>query len=181
MKGRLVAVVGPSGVGKDSVMAALEDACTSIRCVRRVVTRSADAEGEDFDAVSEAQFEDMQRTEAFALHWRAHGLCYGIPRETLETHGKGLSLLVNLSRSVLLEAQALFPEFCVLHLTAPLDVLAKRLKARGRESKSAIAMRLERAEFALPKGLHNVIEVENTGTLSDTAHKALQALQLESA
>ena len=50
--GRLIAVVGPSGVGKDSVMAGLHGAIPDLHLVRRVITRAPDLGGEDYDAVS---------------------------------------------------------------------------------------------------------------------------------
>ena len=54
MSGRMIAVVGPSGVGKDTVTQALVDAAPQLSLVRRVITRAADAGGEDYDAASPA-------------------------------------------------------------------------------------------------------------------------------
>ena len=81
MTGRLIAVVGPSGVGKDTVMAALVAADPRLALVRRVITRPSDAGGEDFDGVDRATFETMRDAGAFALWWSAHELSYGIPVE----------------------------------------------------------------------------------------------------
>lgn len=177
MAGRLIGVVGPSGVGKDSVMAALAGQQETVQLVRRVITRAGDAGGEVFDAVDEARFEALVRQGAFALHWRAHGLRYGVPRTVRDDLAKGAICLVNLSRSVLLEAQAAFDGFAVVSLWAPHAVLAERLAARGRESAEGVAARLERAEFAVPTGLHRVIEVENTGPVEETAERVWAALQ----
>ena len=55
--GRLVVVVGPSGVGKDTLIGALAEHCPEIVVARRVITRAAGAKGEDHDAVSEALFD----------------------------------------------------------------------------------------------------------------------------
>ena len=52
----MIAVVGPSGVGKDTVTQALVDAAPQLSLVRRVITRAADAGGEDYDAVSVPMF-----------------------------------------------------------------------------------------------------------------------------
>ena len=44
-KGPVIAVVGPSGVGKDSLMEALRQADPSIKLMRRVITRAPEAGG----------------------------------------------------------------------------------------------------------------------------------------
>ena len=55
-EGRLIAGVGPSGVGKDSVMQGVAEVMPQLHLVRRVITRAPGLGGEDYDAVSEAQF-----------------------------------------------------------------------------------------------------------------------------
>lgn len=179
MVGRLVGVVGPSGVGKDSVMRALAEARPDIRLVRRVITRPAEAGGEVFDGVSAAEFARREAAGDFALSWRAHGLCYGVPVSVEAQLGEGHICLVNLSRSVLGEARARFADFSVLHLTAPRAVLARRLAGRGREGAEAIEDRLSRADFALPDGLPGVVQVANDGALQDTVARVLAVLQPE--
>lgn len=178
--GRLIAVVGPSGVGKDSVMAGIAAAVPAFVPVRRVITRPADSGGEVFDAVSEAEFADMVHRGAFCLHWGAHGLYYGIPRDILADVQAGETRMANLSRGVLARAAALFPVLTVLHVTASPDTLARRLVGRGRESTAQVAERLERASLPLPQGLETVT-LSNDGALADTVAQAVSALQPERA
>jgi len=173
--GRLVAVVGPSGVGKDSVMRALVEARPQMHLVRRVITRPSDAGGEAFDGVSEDDFAARAGAGAFALSWRAHGLRYGIPRGVEDVLAAGRDAVVNLSRAVLPEAAARFPGLVVICLTADPDTLARRLAARGREDPDEIARRLARAEFALPAGTGAVF-IDNTGALDDTVAAILSHL-----
>lgn len=175
MSGRMIAVVGPSGVGKDTVMQALVDAAPQLSLVRRVITRDADAGGEDFDAVSVPMFAGMQAAGEFALSWQAHGLRYGIPATVDTDLAQGRDLLVNLSRSVLEAAQARFGTMPVLLLTASPAVLRARLTARGREDGREIDARLARAGFALPGGI-NAIHIDNSGPIADTVQRALRAL-----
>lgn len=175
MTGRLIAVVGPSGVGKDSVMEGLAAHDSRLSLVRRVITRPSAAGGEDFDGVTEAVFADLRDQGTFALHWGAHGLYYGIPADIQADLAAGKDLLANLSRSVLLEAAQRFPGMKVLSITADREVLAQRLSARGRETSEEIAQRLERANYALPNGL-NVIELDNSGALEDTIKRAASLL-----
>jgi len=93
--GRLIAVVGPSGVGKDSLIEALCAARPGLLRARRVITRPP-AKSEPFDAVSEAEFERMRATGRFALHWGAHDLHYGIPVETLTEVREGGAVIATL-------------------------------------------------------------------------------------
>ncbi|MEM6480398.1 MAG: phosphonate metabolism protein/1,5-bisphosphokinase (PRPP-forming) PhnN [Pseudomonadota bacterium] len=179
--GRFLAVVGPSGVGKDSVMAALVTVKPEIGIVRRVITRGSGEIGEESISVDGATFETMANEGRFLLHWEAHGLRYGIPIQARHELQAGQTLLVNLSRSVLLEAQARVAHLTVIKLTAPSGVLAERLVQRGRENAAAIEKRLARAERALPDGLQHVWEVSNAGALSNTVQTILDLLQPESA
>ncbi|MEG4642684.1 phosphonate metabolism protein/1,5-bisphosphokinase (PRPP-forming) PhnN [Paracoccus sp. APAP_BH8] len=175
MSRRLVAVVGPSGAGKDTLMALACAARPDIRAARRVVTRPAEAGGEDFEPVTEAEFAARERAGAFALHWRAHGLGYGIPAAALAGQG---TLLINASRAVLAEARARFPGLTVLLVTAPPEVLARRLAGRGRESGADQAARLARAAFPLPPGIVPRVVV-NDGTPEQGLARFLAALQPE--
>ncbi|WP_170334230.1 phosphonate metabolism protein/1,5-bisphosphokinase (PRPP-forming) PhnN [Ruegeria arenilitoris] len=177
----VIAVVGPSGVGKDSVMEALEARANGIQRVRRVITRPEGEEGEEFERVSVDVFEQMLLDGAFALHWPAHGLHYGIPQEIVEQRREAKAVLVNLSRSVLLQAQDEFGELIVVSLTADAEVLAQRLSSRGRESSAEQMRRLGRARAPLPEGLNRVIEVDNSGSLDDTVNEILTGLQPERA
>lgn len=180
MTGQLVAVVGPSGVGKDSVMAGIVAADPRFGLVRRVITRDAAAGGEDFDAVTPQDFARMVDRGEFCLHWQAHGLHYGIPARLCDELAAGGWRLVNLSRAALPEAAALFPGLLVLNLTASPEVLAARLSGRGRETVTDIAQRLSRAALTLPEGV-NRIDLSNDGDLADTVSRALRLLQPERA
>ena len=174
--GRLIAVVGPSGVGKDSVMAGLHGAIPDLHLVRRVITRAPDLGGEDYDAVSVSQFEALVEDGAFAVHWRAHGLHYGIPITVKYQLGKGTDCLVNFSRKALAQATEIFPGLVVLNITAKPETLALRLAARARETKEEISKRLAQADKPLPAGL-KVIDLANDGPLSQTIARGAALLQ----
>ena len=143
----LILVVGPSGAGKDTLLGMARQALAGdprFRFARRVITRAADAGGEDHDAVSEAEF--AQRS--FALHWQAHGLRYGIPLGVTGDLARGLAVVANVSRGVIASAAERFPTRVIV-VTASPEILARRLAERGRETAADVAKRLGRG-VAIP-------------------------------
>lgn len=183
-RGRFIAVVGPSGVGKDSVMEAL---CRStppqmpnLQRVQRVITRAPEAGGEDYHPVTTPDFLSRAQAGQFALWWQAHGLHYGIPASVHDDLAAGRDVIANLSRSKLQEAASIFPDFVVLSITAPASVLARRLAARGRESEADIAARLARSTLSMPDTLP-IITLVNDTTLEACVAQALSHLYPEHA
>ena len=168
----LVLVVGPSGAGKDTLLDAARRALAGnarYRFVRRAITRPEDAGGEAHEAVSEAEF----AVRDFALSWRAHGLRYGIPADIAKDIARGVTVVANVSRSVVADAAARFPTR-VIEVTAPAPVLADRLRARGREDANDVAARLARV-VALPADL-TLTTVVNDGALEIGVERFLAAV-----
>lgn len=176
MPGRVYAIVGPSGVGKDTLMAEAVVRRPDLYLVRRVITRPEEAGGEPFEGVTEAEFARRKADGAFVLDWEAHGLCYGIPRSVEQAVEAGRDVVFNGSRAVLGRAWEVFPTLCVIHVTARDEVLAGRLAQRGRETPEEIARRLARAAYDIPHGPPMRV-VENNGTLQEAARAFLDALQ----
>jgi ribose 1,5-bisphosphokinase len=173
----IFAIVGPSGAGKDTLIAEALRARPGLRLVRRVITRPSLAGGEDFEGVSVQEFAARKARGEFALDWEAHGLCYGIPKAQIDGPG---DVLFNGSRAALTLAAKVFPGLRVVLVTAPDDVLAARLADRGRESAVEIQGRLARAAFTLPDGIL-AGTVVNDSTLDAGVIRLLAVLQPVSA
>ncbi len=178
MAGRVFAVVGPSGAGKDTLIAAARAARPDLHVARRVITRPEEAGGEPFEGVTPAEFAARAARGDFVLQWRAHGLDYAIPRSIEAALAEGRDVIFNGSRAMLGEAWAAFPNLGVILVTAPPRVLAERLAARGRETAEEIAGRLARARYAVPPGIPLRV-VENGGSLEAAVAAFLAALQPE--
>jgi ribose 1,5-bisphosphokinase len=157
MTGRLWFVVGPSGAGKDTVLAGLAARLTlqdNVLIARRVITRPCQLGGaEQHLSVTDDGFARLDAAGAFALNWASHGLSYGIGVEVRTWLTAGMQAVANGSRAALPLARAAFgPALRVVEITAPPDLLAERLAIRGRESAPDIAARLKRTGALAPTG-----------------------------
>jgi ribose 1,5-bisphosphokinase len=176
-RGRLILVVGPSGAGKDSLIAWCKAHFAGDAAVvfpRRIITRLAADSSEDHDVVPEATYGQMAANGDFALHWRAHGLGYGIPASIAADLAAGRSVVVNVSRAVLDEARRRFPPVTVVSVTVPAAILAERLRRRNRESAEDITGRLARADAYAVTG-EDVVALDNSGSI-DVAGSVLAAI-----
>jgi ribose 1,5-bisphosphokinase len=162
---RLVYLIGPSGAGKDTVLRWLvrhQPQPQRLHVARRTITRPADDASELHEAVAPAEFAQLLRAGAFALHWDAHGLRYGIRREALLPLDSGASVLVNGSRAALYEARRRYPDLFVVQMTAEVKLLRQRLLARGREMPEVIEARLSRSALLPVVNVDAVIRNEGT-------------------
>lgn len=177
--GTMVAIVGPSGAGKDSLIhLAMQHFAgrPDVHFVQRVITRPADSGGEQHRGVLPAEFEAMREQGAFAVDWDAHGLSYGIPASVHEKLALGHLAVANGSRSALPHWAKAFPSLLVINVTASPEVLAERLVARGRESREEILERLKRGSLTVD-GDYDVVTIDNSGALADAGTKLIATLE----
>ncbi|MCW5697554.1 MAG: phosphonate metabolism protein/1,5-bisphosphokinase (PRPP-forming) PhnN [Bauldia sp.] len=176
--GALVLVVGPSGSGKDTLLRYARERIDDPRIVfcRRIITRDTSAH-EDHDIIGEAAFDEAAARDAFALHWRAHGLSYALPASTDAALSLGDAVVANASRAVVPQARDRYRNVRVVWLDVPPAVARDRLLARSRETADDVAKRLERADAIAPSGA-DVTVLDNSGPIA-VAGERLVALLLD--
>jgi len=169
---RLIVVVGPSGAGKDSVLQAwaeLRGPGEHVHLAQRVITRPHDGGAEQHESVSEEAFAALLREGAFATHWDAHGLRYGVRRPEFAPLAVNAWVVLNSSRAHLATLHAQAPMLKVVEITAPAELRAQRLAHRGREEASDVATRLQRHT----PPVHADLTLVNDSSLPEVA-RALQ-------
>jgi len=159
MSGRWVFVCGPSGAGKDSVIAWAREALRhrhDIVFARRLITRPAHP-ASDHAPVGDAEFDALLAGDDLAWHWQAHGVRYGIPAVYRADVAAGRQVVVNGSREHLASLDNA-PALRAVLVTAPADVLAERLRQRARDSEASIAQRAARhAGWAALRVHHSIV------------------------
>jgi ribose 1,5-bisphosphokinase len=179
VSGTLILVVGPSGAGKDTLIAGARGALKGdARFVvpRRAITRPQVVGAEDSETMAPGAFAAAIAAGAFALAWRAHGLSYGIPITIEAALGQGRHVVVNVSRSVIPEARQRYQPLHIVEAWAPPEVLAERLASRGRESGAEIEDRLARASPVAVEG-PDVTRITTTGSAAESLERFLEILR----
>jgi len=177
--GRLVYLVGPSGAGKDSLLAWARNnlpAGVEVRFAQRTITRPADATGENHVALTDTQFDERLARGAFALHWRANGHRYGIGSEITDWMAAGATIVVNGSREHIPEVRRKFPAVEVVHVAAPAPVLRERLASRAREDSAQATARMARNNSAFSRVEAPALEILNEGAVELAGRQLLRFL-----
>jgi len=170
--GQLFYLIGASGSGKDSLMRYARETLAGHQpfiFAHRYITRPVEIVGENHIALTESEFRNRQQAGCFAMHWASHGLFYGIGIEIASWQQAGLDVIVNGSRAYLPEAISRYPDLIPIWIQVSPDILAQRLRKRGRESEAEIQRRLQRAsdvrvpDYPALQHVHNDTDLVTAG------------------
>lgn len=176
MSGKLIWLVGASGSGKDSLLAALRQRENArLLVAHRYITRPFNAGSENHIALSKQEFFNRAERQLFALSWHANNNYYGIGIEIDLWLHAGFDVVANGSRAHLPQARARYADALLpICLQVTPEVLRQRLEQRGRESEAEIALRLERAARYTPS---DCLTLNNNGSLGQSVDQFLTLLR----
>jgi guanylate kinase len=155
-RGCIVIVSGPSGVGKDTVIAAWAERDPRVQRVVACTTRlprPGEQQGVDYHFIDESLFLDKAARGEFIEYKLVHGNYYATPKSGLdELLSQGQIAVLKIDVQGALTVMESEPYVRSIFLLPPSwDVLEQRIRGRGTESEAVIQKRLEgaRQEIAL--------------------------------
>ena len=155
MKNILMAISGPSGVGKGTLVKALlarrKDLIESVSCTTRA-PRKGERDGREYFFLKREEFLSRIEKGDFLEYDEHFGNFYGTPKSFVKEALKEKSVILEIDVVGALNAKKAFPE-CVLVMIVPPseEELKRRLKGRNSETDEEIERRLSRMEYELSK------------------------------
>lgn len=154
MKGNLIVLSGPSGVGKSTVIRRVMDQAPNLRFSVSATTRAmrpGEVEGESYYFVSREEFLTMIDRGELLEHAEYVGNFYGTPEKPIdEALDAGYDILLDIEPQGALQVKARRDDAILLFLAPPnVETLACRLRGRGDTSPEAVEKRLNQALWEL--------------------------------
>jgi len=147
----LIVVSGPSGTGKDAVLARMKELGYPAEYVTTVTTRrqrAKETDNVDYHFVSTERFQEMISGNEL-LEWaNVYGNWYGVPSQPVkQALDKGQDVIVKVDIQGAATIKKILPQAVFIFLLPPsMEELAARLKQRHTESPFDLALRIKTAE-----------------------------------
>ena len=175
---------GPSGVGKDSVIAELRQRTGIHRATssNSRPPRRDERQGVDYHFLSREEFQRKIEAGDFIEHARVYGDFKGLERRELEAPlTKGEDVLIRTDLQGARELRRLLSGAVFVLLTAESrEALEARLTARESESEETLARRLAEVDAELADAPNNDYVVENReGGLDDAVDELVRIVERE--
>jgi guanylate kinase len=173
----LVIISGPSGVGKDTIIAAMRRLPGAaayhyvVTCTTRA-PRPGEVDGIDYRFLTPEAFARMREAAGFLECAEVHGNWYGTPRDSVRAAlaaGRHVVLKIDVQGAATVKREV--PDALLIFLMPPsTEELFSRLRARGTESAHELEVRQRNAmdELARRDDYDHVVE-NRTGEIDRTA------------
>jgi guanylate kinase len=170
----LVVISGPSGAGKDSVLASLRDHGAPFYFVITATTRpkrAGEVDGVDYMFLPDEKFQELIEKDELLEHATVYNYHYGVPKEQVR-HAlwRGQDVIVRTDVQGARHIKRIIPEAVTIFVTPPsLEELEERLYKRGSDEEEQLALRLDMAEEEMAaQADFDYVVVNESAKLEDT-------------
>ncbi len=173
----LVIISGPSGVGKDTIIAALRrrphdpELIYVVTCTTRA-PRPGEVQGSSYHFMSQAAFTDLRDAGELLESAEVHGHWYGTPRrQVLDALQAGRDVILKIDVQGAAAVKARASNALLIFLVPPsLEALFGRLRARATETADELEVRQRNAAVELARSEdYDHVVVNETGEVDRTA------------
>ena len=181
----LLVISGPSGVGKDSVLARLAEKGLPFRRVPTVTTRRrrpGERDGIDYRFLKDEEYDRLLAGDGLLEHAEVYGLRYGVPKAPVRRAlASGEDVVVRVDVQGAATLRRLLPEAVLVFLApASLEELEERLRRRRTEGEAVLRRRLETARREMEQqGLFHHVVVNADGRLEETVERLADIIKAE--
>lgn len=151
VKGELIVISGPSGVGKGTICAGImqmeKNLCISVSATTRA-PRAGEADGQHYFFVSREEFERMIRADELLEYMDVFGAdYYGTPKKFVdEKLEAGCDVILEIDVNGAMSVKKKRPEAVMIFIAPPsMKALRTRLEKRGTENAEQIERRYAKA------------------------------------
>ena len=150
IKGQIVIISGPSGVGKSTIckeiVKQLKDVYLSVSVTTRPRSES-ETDGQDYWFISEKDFQTRLDNNMLLEHAKVFGRWYGTPKDKVdEALENGKTVILEIDVQGALQIKSVYPNAKMIFILPPsAKVLKERLDNRGREEGEIAEQRLNGA------------------------------------
>jgi guanylate kinase len=182
----LVIISGPSGVGKDALLAQLSErgipAHFTVTATTRPKREVRPADYRYLSFLSEAEFDELLANDGLLEHATVYGYHYGVPKaQVVAALAEGRDVIVRVDVQGAATIKAIAPAAVAIFLAPPsMEELEARLRARGLDDPAVIRKRLDAAERELAQQPRfDYVVVNERDLLDQTAGKVLDIMATE--
>ncbi len=181
----LLVISGPSGVGKDAVMAGLKQSLPSAHFVTTATTRpprGGERDGVDYHFLSDEQYDQLLAQNGFLEHASVYRQRSGVPRrEVEEALRRGQDAIVRVDVQGAATIKRLIPDALLVFLAPESqDELQRRLRERATDGGIDLRVRLDTAAREMAQeGAFDYVVVNAEGRLADTVSRITSIVKTE--
>jgi guanylate kinase len=181
----LIVISGPSGVGKDSVVAQMRRRQSAFHFVVTATSRPPrpdEVHGADYFFVSENEFQEMIRQDELLEHAMVYGQYKGIPKQQVrDALDSGKDVVMRLDVQGAATVRRMAPDALLIFLSAASEEeLYERLQRRQTESEEQLHHRMGLAREEMRRiGEFDYVVINRESALDETVEQVLRIISAE--